>query len=558
MSEGRRSTADLLEEAETRKSMDAGKALDSLPLPGPPAPAPLPEPVRPYAAVGGASPRGSLDGGSRPSTPPVRPPRTHPPPGVRGASPVNHRDKIAGRGGTTPRKGVQPQQTQSAYGQLYSSTTSSDEDSEDEESSDDDVPLGARGKGPGPGAKKTKEKVSRKTTITQKHAPSTTSLVNDDDDDEDRPSKRDTIIAPKQTQTSSHIRSPATAALGRGPPPANPRAPASAPGGRSASAIPAPAATVPLGTPIARPHKVGVVIPPPRSSSLFVDTKRPASTAVLESTTSPTTTVTSHNRAASASLLGGGLAGYATSKASKSLSSVHASSPSPTTTTGRRPMPPPLPKSKARIADSSTSDDSDSEKDSSDDDAPLGLLKRPGSSLSMRSEGWGSKSDLNHGVQNHGGRRPALKNGAGSSSNSSGSTPAVMRPPPRDARRPPPPGPSTALSKGPAKPSPSGKSTTNPAPQANMPSMFVQPPMRPFAGGMGMNSSSFYASSPGGSSNGDSYGSSTRLPLTPRDGSELGTASGSSQLSGKKDSPAPTSAMAGKKKPQHGRKSSVT
>lgn len=553
LSEGRRSTADLLEEAETRKSM----TLDSLPLPGPPPPAPvdLPEPVRPYAAVGGASPRGSLDGGSRPSTPPVRPPRTNPPPGVRGASPVNHRDKIAGRGGTTPRKGAT---TQSAYGQLYSSTTSSDEDdSEDDDSSDDDVPLGVRGKGPGPGPKKPKEKVSRKTTITQKNAPSTTSLVeHGDDDDEDRPSKRDTIIAPKQAQTSSHIRAPAAAGLGRGPPPVQARSgsrtPASAsntPAGRSASATPAPAATVPLGTPIARPHKPGVVVPPPRSSSLFVDTKRPASTALLESTTSPTSTITSHNRAHSASLLGGGLAGYAMSKASKSLGSVHASSPSPTTTSSKRPMPPPLPKSKARIADLSTSDESDSEKSSSDDDAPLGLLKRPGSSLSMRSEGWGTKSELNHGVANNGGRRPALKNG-GSSSNSSGSTPAVMRPPPRDARRPPPPGPSSSLSNGPSRPS--ARSATNAASHPNL------PPMRPFAAGVGMNSSSFYASSPGGSSNGDSYGSSTRLPLTPRDGSELGTASGSSQLSGKKEGAQPTaSAMAGKK-PHHGRKSSVT
>ncbi|KAG8896860.1 hypothetical protein FRC01_011588, partial [Tulasnella sp. 417] len=556
VSEGRRSTADLLEEAETRKSMDMGKVLDSLPLPGPPAPAPvdLAEPVRPYAAIGGASSRGSLDGGSRPSTPPIRPPRTNPPPGVRGASPVQRLNKNGRKGATPPKKGP----TQGAYGQLYSSTTSSDEDSEDSESSDDDVPLGARGKGAGPGAKKVKEKVSRKTTITQKNAPSTTSLVENDDDD-GRPSKRDTIIAPKQTQTSSHIRSPAAAGLGRGPPPAHANRPLvsgyNAPAGRSASAIPAPAATVPLGTPIARPHKAGMVVPPPRSSSLFVDTKRPASTALLESTTSPTSTITSHNRAHSASLLGGGLAGYATSKGSKSLSSIHASSPSPTATGGKRPVAPPLPKTKARVADSSTSDESDSEKSSSDDDAPLGLLKRPGSSLSMRSEGWGTKSELNHGVANHGGRRPALKNGAASSSNSSGSTP--MRPPPRDARRPPPPGPSSSLAKGQSRPGESARSTSGAGPQANMPSMFVQPPMRPFAG-MGMGSSGFYASSPGGSSNGDSYGSSTRLPLTPRDGSEIGTASGSSQLSGKKEAPAPkASAMAGKK-PHHGRKSSVT
>lgn len=567
-SEGRRSTADLLEEAETRKSMDVGKILDSLPLPGPPPPAPveLPEPVRPYVAVTGASPRGSLDGGSRPSTPPVRPPRTNPPPGVRGASPVNHRDKIAARGATTPRKGV----TQSAYGQLYSSTTSSDEDdSEDEDSSEDNVPLGARGRGVH-AKKAAKEGVSRKTTITQKN--STTSLGELDEEDENRVSKRDTIIAPKQTQTSSHFRAPASSAFGNRPPHAHPPSGARSassssgtPGGRSpASTTPAPAVTVPLGTPIARPHKPGVVVPPPRSSSLFVDTKRPASAAVLESTTSPTNTIATHNRAHSASLLGGGLAGYATSKASKSLGSVNVSSPSPTATTGKRSMHPPLPKSKARPSDFSTSDESESEKSSSDDDdAPLGLLKRPGSSLSMRSEGWGTRSELNHGVANHGGRRPAIKNGAGNSS--SGSIPPVPRPPPRDARRPPPPGPSSSIPNGGPQSRSSPPKHTGPArpkinapAQASMQSVFAQPPMRPFAGGAGMGSSSFYASSPGGSSNGDSYGSSTRLPLTPRDGSELGTTSGSSLLGGKKEGASPmTSAMAGKK-PHHGRKSSVT
>ncbi|KAG9019397.1 hypothetical protein FRB90_002907 [Tulasnella sp. 427] len=599
-SEGRRSTADLLEEAEARKSLDVGKKIDSLPLPGPPAPAPveLLEPVRPYAAIGGASPRGSLDGGSRPSTPPVRPPRTNPPPGVRGASPANLRDKLpTARGSTTPRKNV----TQSAYGQLYSSTTSSDEeDSEDEESSDDNVPLGARGRSAGVKAKD--DGVSRKKTITQKNAASTTSLVRnredeDEDDSEDdaRHSKRDTIIAPKQAQTSSHIRTPASSTIGRSPAqtpggrspgsasstPAGklPGSASSTPGGKlsgSAASSPgsrSPAATVPLGTPISRPHKVGVVVPPPRSSSLFVDTKRPASTAVLESTTSPTSTVTGHSRAQSASLLGGGLAGYAASKGSKSMGSVNLSSPSPTATAAKRP-PMPKPKSRTRPLDSSTSDESESEKSSSDDDddAPLGLLRRPGSSLSLRSqaqaEGWTTRSEVGHGVSNLGGRRPALKN-PGSSSNSSGLA-NVPRPPPRDARRPPPPGPSFSLpnptqsKSGPAKASPPARSMTNIPAQPNLPSsMFNQPPMRPFAGNAG-RSSSFYASSPGGSSNGDSYGSSVRLPLTPRDGSELGTTSGSSQLGGKKEgSVAPTSttttsALASGKKPYHGRKSSVT
>jgi hypothetical protein len=69
--------------------------------------------------------------------------------------------------------------------------------------------------------------------------------------------------------------------------------------------------------------------------------------------------------------------------------------------------------------------------------------------------------------------------------------------------------------------------------------------MRPFA--MGAAMSSVYMSSPSRGSNGDSLSLSGRLPLTPRDGSDLRTTSGGSALGGK--------GVPGR---SHGRKGSVT
>lgn len=228
------------------------------------------------------------------------------------------------------------------------------------------------------------------------------------------------------------------------------------------------------------------------------------------------------------------------------------------------PRLPPPKKAKDSDSDSSEEDEED-ESSEDDDDAPLGLIVRPTSALSMRSHVRDerspqrqpqpgprsmSRSELGHGAMSPVPPTPksALKKSSVPSTPASASSFSSSPAPPRPQRRPPGPNAAHSAPQAHQRHSRKGSGSTVNANIANNsrsmdslppPTLFPAPPMRPFAGGM-------YTSSPNGSSNGDSYSTSSgRLPLTPRDGSEAGTTTTSG--SSAKDGPKP-----------HARKGSVT